>query len=415
MFSPIKTFLAVAATVAIPAGVLAQVPGVVEQPTGFRMGAGRLTTSFELESRYDSMAGYVADDTVDGGLREAGDMILLLKPGLHFKVPSDSLEIALKANYEYQGYMGAEESTLTEQSKSAMNLAGGLLFNRDGNVRAELTDTFVRSDRTSNLALGAASISNRNDAALRVSVLEKGAWSVTPSYTLTTENFESLSGLSAHDSVVEQYDYLAHNGGLDVRYGVFGESALLLDVGVGHRTYTADKPVGEDVGHARAMIGLGGKVSPKLGYTLKAGYGTQFGLEEADGFGSAVGSAELAWFATELSEVRLGYARGFEADPTFAFYGNNRVYANAGAQMTQALKVRGGVSYDMISFGADGSREDTLVGFNVSPEYAFNRWFSAGVHYGFTTRDSEGNDETVVPAYLAFDRHEFGARAMVVY
>ena len=59
----LKTFLTVAAAVALPATALAQVPGVMEEPaTGFRVGNGRLTTSFELESRYEQDALVVVDE-----------------------------------------------------------------------------------------------------------------------------------------------------------------------------------------------------------------------------------------------------------------------------------------------------------------------------------------------------------------
>ncbi len=413
-----RAFVAVAALVTVPAGALAQAEVTSQvQPveSGVKFGPGRLTPSLEIQTRYDSMAGYVPDAAAEGGLRQAGDLIIHLKPGLHFVAPSESVEIALKAVYDYHGYTGAEESSLTEQSRQTLSFDAGALFGKSRDTRAEITNRFARSDRTSNLSLGAASISNRDDATLRVTQVGGKLWSITPSYTFTYEGFESLSGREAEDTLVEQYDYMAHNVRVDARYQAFSQSVVMLDVNVGHRGYLAENAVGEDVGNTKVMIGLNGKITQKIGYTLKGGYGTQFGLSDDDGYNGAIGNAELAWFATQLSDVRAGYLRGFEADPTYQFYANDRVYLNAGTMLGSKLKVRGGVSYDIIGFGEDGEREDTLLGFNLSPEYAFNRWFIGGVGYGYTVRATDGLEQAALSPFLDYDRHEVLAKATFVY
>lgn len=414
-----RAFVAAAALVTIPAGALAQaeIGAAADQPqTGIKFGSGRLTPSFEFETRYDSMAGYVSDPGKED-LRAAGDVILHLKPGLHFVAPSESVELAARAVYDYNAYTGAEESELTDQSRSTMNLEAGALFNKEGDTRVEITDRFARSDRTSTLSLGAASISNRNDAALSVTTLSKGAWSITPSYTFTYEGFEAISGSDTADKLLEQYDYTAHTGRVDVRYKVFAQSALLLDAAVGQRSYLAEDARGDDVGNARVTVGLDGKLTQKIGYLLKVGYGTQFGLPDdaAEGFGSAIGGAELSWAPTLLSEVRAGYARGFEADPTYQFYANDRVYLNVASALNTRLRVRAGVAYDIVSFGADDDREDTVFSANIGPEYAFNRWFIGGVSYGYTDRSTDGTANSALSPFLDYDRHEVAARVTFIY
>lgn len=410
--------LLAAATIAAPGFAGAQQTAAAvdaEAPTGFRMGSGRLNASLELQSRYDSMAGYVDDASAPNEQRAAADMILDIKPGLSFIAPSNTVEFGLKAAYTYQAYTGMEESALTDQSKSILDLDAGALFNKEGNVRVEVADKFARSDRPSNLSLGAASISNRNDAQLRVSVLEKGAWSITPSYVLTSETFESIVSDDALDRTVAQYDYVAHTGRIDARYEVFGKSALMFDGSVGQRTYTNDDPLGNDVGNVRVGVGLTGLLTQKLGYTVKGGYGTQFGLPaDVDGFGSMIGNAELAWFANEGTEVRAGYLRSFEADPAYEFYADDRVYLTAGARFGSSTLLRAGLSYDSIGFGADADRTDGLLTASIAPSYAFNRWFEAGVSYAFTSRTTDGKD-TEGNSFLEFDRHELGARVAVLY
>lgn len=409
-----------AAAIAVPAAAGAQQQIAVTQTenpdSGIRMGTARLNPTFEFETRYDSQAGFVQE--AGGGFKGVGDLILHVRPGLRFKAPSETLELTFKGNYDYQAYLGTEDDSLTDQSKSAADLDFSAMFNRDGNVRFELADRFVRSDRTSNLSTGINSISNRNDATARLNFRSEGNWAVTAGYTLTSESFDAVSGKEQRD--LSKYDYLAHTGRVDARYAVFGKSAIVLDGAVSQRDYTADakddQAILREIGNAQVMVGLTGLLMPKLGYTAKVGYGTQFGLEDdRDGFSSAVANAELAWFANQLTDVRVGYLRTFEADPYYAYYQDDRVYLNASSQFGANTRLRAGLAYDTIGFGelGTGTAEDKLLTLSISPEYAFNRYVSGGLSYGFTQRTSDR--DSAVSSLYEYDRHEVGARVMFIY
>lgn len=413
---------AAAALVAAPSAAFAQ-QTIVEQDTGIRIGSGRLNPYFEFESTYDSMAGVITNE--QGEAEGKGDVILHIRPGIRFEAPSDKLQLSLKAYYDYNAYMGAEDEALTEQSKSTADIDFSALFNRDGNVRFEVTDRFVRSDRTSNLSLGVNSISNRNDASARVTAIRKGAWSITPSYTLTTETFERVDG-AFNEAVYERYNHLQHTGRLDARYTIAPQTALLLNAGVSFRSYTADlENKADDVGAARILVGVGGSLLPKLGYTAKVGYGSQFGLDDAAdgstrGFSGALGLAELAYRPTELSEIRVGYARSFESDPNYDYYSDDRVYLESALALSSALGLRAGISYDAIGYGRllfqseAGEREDSIFRFHVGPEYRFNRYLSGGIAYALTQRSAEGEGVYLKDLYN-YDRHELSARLAFVY
>lgn len=411
-----------AAAIAVPAAAGAQQQTAVTQTSnpesGFKMGSARLNPTFEFETRYDSQAGFVQE--ADGNFKGVGDLILHIRPGLRFKAPSETLELSFKGNYDYQAYLGTEDESLTDQSKSAADLDFSALFNRDGNFRLELADRFVRSDRTSNLSTGINSISNRNDATVRVNFRNEGNWTITPSYTLTSESFDAVSGGTLEQNHLSQYDYLAHTGRVDARYSVFGKSALVFDGSISQRDYSADareaSSLLREVGSAQVMVGLTGLIAPKIGYTAKVGYGTQFGLEDdREGFSSAVANAELAWFANQLTDVRVGYMRTFEADPVYSFYQDDRVYLNGTTQFGANTRLRAGLAIDTIGFGDVGEKTvtDTLVTLSLSPEYAFNRFISGGLSYGFTKRTSD-RDSDVISLY-EYDRHELGARVMFIY
>lgn len=410
--------LIVAAACAAPVAAGAQ--AVTAEQTGVRIGSGRLNPVFTFETRYDSAAG-----VNDAGTEVVGDTILHIRPGIRFLAPSSTLQLKLDANYDYNAFLSDE---LSDLSKSTADIDFGALFNRDGDVQFEITDRFVRSDRTDVYSVGLNSVVNTNDAALRLITRSGDSWSITPSYTLGVQSFEAVG--STPESALERYDNMSHTGRVDARLSVAAKTALLLDLAVGYRSYTGDETkVGErgladDVGNMSAQVGVTSMVSNKVGVTAKLGYGSQFGLDDAAdgtarGFGGVVGSAEIGWYPTELSSVRLGYGRTFNADPNYDYYADDRVYLESALAFTREFGLRAGLSYDMIEFGTaeagetvDGGTND-LLRFHIGPEYRFNRWFGAGVSYAFTKRDTEGAQFD--NPYYKYDRNELSARISFLY
>src|SRR5690606_7103074 len=59
---------------------------------GIRFGTGRLHSSIEVESRYDSFAGWGQTAAVDGP-EKVGDLVLHVKPALRLDVPSKTLRL----------------------------------------------------------------------------------------------------------------------------------------------------------------------------------------------------------------------------------------------------------------------------------------------------------------------------------
>ena len=422
-----RTAVVAAALVMAPLAASAQNVGGIAEETGVRVGPGRLNPVIALESRYDSAAG------VDEAGEMKGDTILHIRPGIRFLAPSESIQLKLNANYDYNAYMSSE---LEDYSKSAADIDFGVLFNRSGDVRFEVTDRFVRSDRNTTYSVGFNSIVNRNDATLRLTALSGDSWSIAPTYTLTSETFEAArsNATDVEANALERYDNLSHTGGVEARYAIASKTALLLDLGVGYRGYNGDEKKlaglggrADDVGNARVRVGLTSMLSQKIGLTLKAGYGSQFGLNDAEadgtsrGFSGAIGSAELAWYLSDLSNVRVGFARSFEADAVNDYYSDDRLFVESTLAFTRQLGLRAGLSYDMVGFGTgdrgetvDG-RADDIFAFHVGPEYAFNRWFSAGVSYGYTNRSAEFDGKELDDPFVNYDRNELAARVTFSY
>lgn len=413
-----KNVLFAAVVCAAPALAGAQASDL--EPTGVRIGSGRLNPTISFDATYDSAAGVVEDEMKSG-------TILHIRPGIRFLAPSDTLQLKLNANYDYHAFLGDD---LSDLSKSAADVDFGALFNKEGDVAFEITDRFVRSDRTDVYSVGINSIVNRNDASLRLITRSGDAWSLTPSYTLTTQTFESVIDDTAFANGLEFYDNLSHRGRVDARFALGARTALLVDAAVGYRTYTGDETVlgdtgrADDVGDLNFQVGLTSMLSPKVGVTVKGGYGSQFGLDDAEdgsarGFSGFVGNAELGWYATDLTTVRLGYARTFQADPRFDFYSDDRLYLESALAFTRQFGVRAGLSYDMVAFGgglqgdAAEENEHDIFRFHVGPEYQFNRWFGAGVSYALTSRSATGTNEDSL--FYNYDRNELTGRITFTY
>ena len=356
-----KKIALVAALSAVP--MIANAQTADADQTGVRIGAGRLNPVIAFETRYDSAAGVDGNEIV-------GDTIIHIRPGIRFLAPSSSFQLKLDANYDYNAFLSEE---LSDMSKSTADIDFGVLFNRDGDTQFEVTNRFVRSDRTDVYSVGIDSIVNRNDAGLRLITRSGDSWSLTPSYTLSSQTFESVTALPAAESELERYDNLSHNFGIDARFSLAAKTALLVDVGVGYRGYTGDDtklPLGrekaDDVGNMNLQVGITSMLSQKVGFTVKGGYGSQFGLDDAAdntgrGFGGFVGNAELGWYATELTSVRLGYGRTFQADPNFDYYSDDRLYVESALAFSRQFGLRAGLSYDMVAFGStEGDAGDEI-------------------------------------------------------
>lgn len=407
-----------AALLAAPAVGVAQ----TAEQNGVRIGSGRLNPTISFDATYDSAAGVV------GGEMKGGT-ILHVRPGFRFLAPSNSMEVKLDANYDYNAFLGDELSGL---SKSAADADLGLLFNKDGDVQFEISDKFVRSDRTDVYSLDINSIVNRNDASLRLITRSGDSWSITPSYTLGVQFFESAIDDDAYADSLEYYDNLTHNARVDARFSLAPRTALLVDVGVGFRSYTGDesrlgRELADDVGNTRLQLGVTSMLSNKVGVTVMGGYGMQFGLDdtvdgESRGFSGLIGKAELGWYATELTTVRLGYGRTFQADPRHDYYSDDRIYLESALAFTRQFGVRAGISYDMVEFGtpvaAVGNVEvedssSDIFRFHVGPTWQFNRWFGAGLSYALTSRAGEGSYKD--SPYYNYDRNEVTGRVTFTY
>lgn len=363
---------------------------------------------FGLETRYDSYVALSKDQTIGEASRGTGDLILHLKPGLELTVPSDTVRLGARFLLDYHAYTGTDESWTSDLSRTTLAFDVDALFNPNGNVQVGVEERFARSDRITNMVVGALTISDRNDASIHVAITPGGgSFLIRPSYTNTYEHFEPRTGGS--DAETTRNDYWQHTAGLSLGYKLRPESALVLDTSLGLRQYEREISKDYDSQNFRLTAGFVGLVMPKVALTLKGGYGKQF---EEGGYDGFLGQAEVGYLVSEQTQLRVGYLRTYEPSPSAGlYYSDDRVYVDARSRMASKLYVNAGFSYDQIQFPEASVRgtEDQLS-FRIGPDWEFNSFLVAGISYGLTKRTS-----SLQVAGLEYDRHEVGAHVLVYY
>lgn len=388
---------------------------------GIRFGTGRLHSSIEVESRYDSFAGWGQTAAVDGP-EKVGDLVLHVKPALRLDVPSKTLRLGANAGLDYVGYTGSVESWTSRQSKLNANLGLNAVLNPEGDYQFVVDERFVRSDRTTNLELGVLTISNRNDLGLAVDMTPGGgAWVVRPSYTNIIENFEPRDGSGCQPgqlcnpgdlSNVDAWNYMEHRAGLDIGWKLSPRSMLVLDTDFSVRNYSEAVSERFDNQSLRVVAGFVGMVAPRIEIKAKAGYGAQFASDEAledEGFSGMIGHAEASYLYSEKTKFSLGYLHNFASSPTSSLhYTNDRGYLAGQWRLSREFGARATLAYDTLNFSND--RRDEIFSLTLGPEYQPNDMVAMGVTYGFMDRTSN----THLPTY-EYDRNEFGAYVVVRY
>ncbi|WP_426732528.1 hypothetical protein [Myxococcus faecalis] len=384
---------------------------------GIKVGNGRLHPYFELETRVDSGVGYFGrtqGENYPGGVSPdlSGEVALRFRPGFKLDIPSQKLAFNLNANLDYVLFTGL----MTPGSKAASHMEGAAdlsaRLNPEAPLSLELSDQFVRSDRTRTAAIAAGILSLYNEA--RVKMPWKpggGAVEVTPNVAYAVEFFEPLAAqapVDCGDGVcdpvrADQFDYGNLHLGLESRWRFLPKTAFVLDTGVDVRRYFNDG--GPDAQVLRAMVGVAGLVSPKVAVTAKAGWAQTFG--DVSG-GTVIAQLEGTYLYSQTLTFKGGYLRMLEPVAAYGTFRDDRGYAEARALWGGKLTVRVAGMVDFLSF--EGSRGDTMVTVDAGPEYQFRPWLTGAFGYTLSKRSSN-----VEGGGLNYTRHEGYARLAVTY
>ncbi|QSQ19417.1 hypothetical protein JY651_29320 [Pyxidicoccus parkwayensis] len=385
---------------------------------GIKVGSGRLHPYFDLETRLDSGVGYFAptsgQEPSPSGLSPdlSGEFAMHFRPGFKLEVPSSQLAFNLNANLDYVLYTGL----MTADSGRASHLEGAAdlmaRLNPDAPLSLEVSDQFVRSDRTRTAAIGAGVLSLFNEARVRVPWRPGGgAVEVTPNVAYAVEFFQPLGATSpvgctegvCDPLTADRFDYGNLHFGMEGRWRFLPKTAVILDTGVDLRSYFNDGS--ENATLARALLGVAGLVSPKVAVTAKAGWGQNLA---AAGGGTFLGQLEGTYLFSPTLSFKAGFLRTLEPVAAYGLFTDNRAYGEARALFGGKLTLHAGGGVDFISF--TGDRSDTVGSLDVGPEYQFRPWLSFAAGYMLSTRSS-----SVTGGGINFTRHEGYARFSLTY
>lgn len=402
------------------------------EENGIRVGDGRLHPYIEVESRQDTLVGYVGEKNAAGGetLNPYGDLGMHVRPGFNLAVPSKTVALDLSAEIDLVQYLGLDNEGTTKQSRVGALAQAAAAFNPEGNVYFKIEDTFRRSDQTTMLVMNVGTITDYNQARFRLG-FQPGAKAllVEPGYSLSFEHFEQTEVALAATCTdndpacdgdsVNAFDYLTHTAHLDASWKFLPKTALVLQSSLASRSYIGEIKATDGSGttrplekfgsdNLRVMAGLSGLITSKIALVALAGWGDQL---KADGFGSVIGQAEGVYLFSERTQLKAGYLRTFESNPVekALYYSDDRIYGNLKIGFGEKASVTGEASYDSIGFGED--RTDGLVRLAIAPSYQVTNWLDATVGFAHTARDTSVTDNDLI----AYNRQEFFARLRASY
>jgi hypothetical protein len=190
------------------------------------------------------------------------------------------------------------------------------------------------------------------------------------------------------DEVYAVNNNLTHTVDLKSAWEFLPKSALFYDATYLHQTYTnreltdndpARLPL-TDSDQVRARVGFNGAITSRISATLAVGYAVGF-FSDGSGFDGLTANAEARWLPTPISELGLGYERGFSS----AYLGNyvlrNAIYARIRHFFGGAFVVGSKLAVEFLDFGPDPlqspeARSDMRYAVDVNGEYRFNDWLA---------------------------------------
>ena len=420
-----------AAACALPSPASAQAPTQAASlahagPNGLKVGEGRLHPFVDLEPRLDTAAGFFPRGP-NLANEPSPEVVLHLRPGVRFELPSDAVAVDFTGAVEYLYYTGL----LTPGSYLASRLEGAaglnLAINRQGAIQFNLGDDFTYSDKTRNLALSVGAVSLFNEARAQLDIRPGGgALEISPRASYALEQFRALAdrlpaGCNAGDTCdparVPEMSYQNIRGGLDARWKFLPKTAIVLESNFDSRLYNNPDPtVNPPSLLLRAVGGLQGLLTTKIAVVAKAGWAYDFAVAPNAPPGSNASTflahVEGAYLLTEASNFRAGYYRSVEPVPAFKTVQDDRVYGEARMLFSGRLVLRVYGAVDFISFGPTAARQALAVTANPGVEYQVFPWLYTAAGYTLSLRSSLGTSPSSTDNYT---RHEAYLRITAAY
>jgi hypothetical protein len=377
--------------------------------------AARLHLLLGIEGRYDSLAG---QGTITSGAGASaanpGDIILHVRPGLrlHAPGPSSDLDVAASVDWtQYSGWLGptADLGFLGANFRAAYEMG------RSGPWRVRFSDSYARTDRTTNPALGVGTLTDTNNFGMRASYAPGGG-SLEASagyefgleaYELTAAGTDGCTTASCSGTRYSDFGSYTNRFTLGGRWRFLPKTAIVLDASFAFRNYN-DETLSIPSHPLRVEVGLVGLVTEKLRVTLRAGWADTLAARGAD-FGGPVGEFQIGWDPTPTIGLTAGLLATVEpVSDLFGWYNDYRLFTSGRLQLFGRLQLLGQGRMDLLAF-ANSGRTDLQAALDLQVEVELFRLLRAALGTTLTVRSSSAE------AIYSYQRAEVFLRLTVAY
>jgi hypothetical protein len=208
-----------------------------------------------------------------------------------------------------------------------------------------------------------------------------GTLSIEVGYRLQLMLFEE-------STLGDQADRHAHDVRVNTSWKVFPKTALVSRINFTPTFYMGDNSTKENSYPVRSLFGLQGLLANRFGLLLLAGYGVS-NYVAGPNFSSVIAQAELMFFATPVSTIRVGGERDFVDSYYANYYVKNGGYVSysqlfGGVFLTTLKGDVSGRQYATYNrLTSDGNampnfpnRTDVWIGVTLTLEYRATSWLS---------------------------------------
>ena len=380
----------------------------------------RLHFQLELEGRYDSLAGQggIGANTLTP-VQDPAEILLHIKPGIRLNAPGNRVDFDANANLDWTRYTGwlAPDSDFSYFGGSA---GAGLEMGKGGPVGLKLSEAFNRSDRTTNPALGAGTITNSNNLGARLGFVPGGgAIEGGVGYDFGLEVYSAYrpnipsqppQDPSSDPTLFGGFGSQTHRFSLDARWRFLPKTAFVLNASWALRYYDSSTV---NVASKPLLIegGLSGLITEKVRVLLRGGWAKSFSDATAakpDEFSGPIAQAEIGWNPTDTTGISLGVQRSVEPVSTFGWYDDWRVYASGRLALGGRVALTASGKIDRLVF-ANGGRADTQASLDAAADIEAFRLVHVVLGGVLTSRDSTAS------GFYVYQRTEVYLRLVASY
>jgi len=378
-------------------------------PVGAKLGEGTLLhAALGADVGYDSNVFYEHDSPKAAAVAHVTPA-LDISNGERDGTAPDGVFYDLGAQLTYREYLSGGDAV---RKMRAFNPGiGGLLrLSSKQTFSLALSDNFARSQDPPYSSTASTITHDRNVASLELKVAPGGG---RIQILLRFNNVLDLYETTGYD----QYNNMGNEGVLDLSWRWLPRTAFFLQLAQGAVTYLKSDSRRVASYPLKAMAGVRGLLTEKLGLTLAAGYTNGFYASGAapSGFGNVALMGELIYNLSMTSKVGLGYRHDFQNSPFFGnFYDRDAVYAALQELIGGRVATAAYARFENRGYKGGVSRTDKVVIAGLTADYIIQRFFYIGVGYTLTLARTD-NSDPAKNGGVDYTKHLIVGRLGVVY